>query len=147
MSNHILGSINLVLSIDIETHQWNPQFLNKFVKSGLVPNRIDWRIPPKKYISDPEDGVHFVELTEEEHKEPAISGETYEITIISSGVTKTFKKENEEPITVQDVLDYVLEIEQEARPKTDWFGGVDAHHIYFEGLSKQEDGYEVFWGS
>jgi hypothetical protein len=34
------------------------------------------------------------------------------------------------------------------RPKTKWSGGIDCHHIFFEGLHHVEGkGYRIFWGS
>ena len=49
---------------------------------------------------------------------------------------------------IQEMVDMVVEFEKVDRPKTSWFGGIDAHHVYFEGLCKQKDGsYSVCWGS
>jgi len=75
--------------------------------------------------------------------------EEKEITIESNDVVKTFKNKN--GFTVQEVLDCVLKIEQIARPETDWFDGIDLHHIFFEGLHleerKDKDVYVAVWGS
>ena len=50
--------------------------------------------------------------------------------------------------TIQEMVDMVVEFEKVDRPKTCWFGGIDAHHIYFEGLRKEKDGsYRILWGS
>lgn len=50
--------------------------------------------------------------------------------------------------TIQEMVDMVVEFEKVDRPKTRWFGGIDAHHVFFEGLRKQKDGsYSVCWGS
>ncbi len=34
---------------------------------------------------------------------------------------------------VQEVLDAILECEKQTRGASDWFEGVDVHHIFFEG--------------
>ena len=50
--------------------------------------------------------------------------------------------------TVDTLVNAIVEFEREARPRTRWFGGIDLHHIYFEGLTLQSDGsYEIEWGS
>jgi len=47
-----------------------------------------------------------------------------------------------------DLLLAIEEHERLTRGNTEWFGGIDCHHIYFEGLHKQADGsYRVEWGS
>ena len=50
--------------------------------------------------------------------------------------------------TVQEMADIILDFEKMDRPKTRWFGGIDAHHIFFEGIEKNTDGsYRICWGS
>ena len=39
------------------------------------------------------------------------------------------------------------ERETRERPDAAWIGGVDVHHIYFEGLFEEEGAYGVAWGS
>lgn len=50
--------------------------------------------------------------------------------------------------TVRNVLDAVERTELETRGKTRWMGGIDVHHVYFEGLSPHTDeGWSINWGS
>ena len=50
--------------------------------------------------------------------------------------------------TGEEMADIVVEFEKEDRPKTEWFGGIDAHHIFFEGMHKNKDNsYTIHWGS
>jgi len=53
--------------------------------------------------------------------------------------------------TCAEVIDHILDFEKCDRPKTKWFGGIDCHHIWFEGLGENTgeagDGYHVCWGS
>lgn len=49
--------------------------------------------------------------------------------------------------TVQEVLDTIGAFETAARPKTSWFGGINTHHVYFEGLMGKDDHYMIWWGS
>ena len=48
--------------------------------------------------------------------------------------------------TCMEVISLILKFERIHRPKTKWFGGVDCHHTYYEGLHGR-DHYTVSWGS
>ena len=49
---------------------------------------------------------------------------------------------------MRDALLAVAKFEKVARQTSEWFGGVDTHHIFFEGMHKDKDGcYSVYWGS
>ena len=96
-----------------------------------------------------------VPFTQEELDVPAFIGS--EISLSSVWLDRKNKKVAETHMsfyndigyfTIQEMVDMVVEFEKVDRPKTCWFGGVDAHHVYFEGLHKQKDGsYSVCWGS
>jgi hypothetical protein len=47
------------------------------------------------------------------------------------------------------LLECVQDFEEATRPMTVWFGGVDVHHKFLEGLKKQdgENRYWLSWGS
>ena len=51
--------------------------------------------------------------------------------------------------TVREVVKIVESFEKLDRPKTNWFGGIDCHHIFFEGLrlNKARDAFVINWGS
>lgn len=50
--------------------------------------------------------------------------------------------------SVQDLLNAVEETERRSRDDSEWFGGVDVHHCYFEGIQRRDDGvWEICWGS
>ena len=49
--------------------------------------------------------------------------------------------------TVQEVLDAIGAFETAARPQTSWLGGINTHHVYFEGLMGKDDHYMIWWGS
>jgi hypothetical protein len=64
------------------------------------------------------------------------------------GDTVTHQAPNGKFFTVQDLLDAVAETERQTRDKSEWFDGVDVHHVYFEGIHAGEDGvWEIYWGS
>jgi hypothetical protein len=50
--------------------------------------------------------------------------------------------------TVRDLFAAVEQHERLTRPHSEWFGGIDMHHIFFEGLHQGADGtLEIYWGS
>lgn len=50
--------------------------------------------------------------------------------------------------TVRDLAAAVAETESSTRQHSEWFGGVDVHHVFFEGIHQRGDGvWEIFWGS
>ena len=50
--------------------------------------------------------------------------------------------------TVRDLAKAVEETERHARGDTEWFGGVDVHHRFFEGIRMDEAGvWHISWGS
>lgn len=65
-----------------------------------------------------------------------------------SGDPVTHQAPNGEFFSVQDLLNAVGETERRTRDKTEWFGGVDMHHVFFEGLEQVDDNaWEICWGS
>ncbi len=53
-----------------------------------------------------------------------------------------------EHFTVRELLQAVEDTERQTRGKSDWFDGVDIHHVYFEGLHEEEPGiHTIYWGS
>ncbi|HEU4533418.1 MAG TPA: hypothetical protein VFS00_04845 [Polyangiaceae bacterium] len=66
----------------------------------------------------------------------------------AAGEPVTHRAPNGEYFTVRDVLRAVEETERATRARSDWSGGVDVHHVYFEGVHRQADGtWAIYWGS
>lgn len=50
--------------------------------------------------------------------------------------------------TVGDLAAAIAETERSTRRQSQWYGGVDVHHIFFEGIHERDDGdWEIYWGS
>ena len=65
-----------------------------------------------------------------------------------SGDAVTHPAPNGKFFTVQDLLNAVAETERQSRDQSEWFDGVDVHHVYFEGIHPGDDGvWEIYWGS
>lgn len=139
-NNKMLQEYSVTLAIDVETYQANSTLLNEFVKSDAQIKSIKWN----KITKFDSDNEIFLDVSKEEMETVVYKNTT--ISIISNNCTKFFQNEN--GFTVEDLFDCVLDVEKIARPRTEWFGGIDAHHVYFEGLQEVSKGcYLVFWGS
>ncbi len=141
-----INGYSAVLQMDIEKYQWNEQFLNQFVKPDTELKSVS--IPNiQKFVDD-----EIVDLTVDELNE--VCYEASEITLIEhqsefhEGFSKTFRNEN--GLTVRQIFDIVEDFEMKARPLSNWFDGIDAHHVFFEGFNKidgKENTYSISWGS
>jgi hypothetical protein len=87
------------------------------------------------------------ELTGKELQGVAFQGATIQLRG-EGGVTVTHQAANGQAFTVQELLKAVEDTERQSRPSSEWFGGVDMHHVYFEGIAEGEDGvWDIQWGS
>ena len=60
--------------------------------------------------------------------------------------TKTFKKK--EGFSCWDVIKNIIAFEKIDRPNSLWFGGIDCHHVFYEGLVLNKNGtISICWGS
>ena len=135
----LLDKYSTRLYIDINTYQQD-NIANNFVEPGTEIKNI--RLSE---ITVFEDDDFRIATTEEL---TSIEYPRNEITISSNGYSKTFISKTEKGFTVGELFYRILEVEKESRETTEWFGGIDAHHIFFEGLHLNLDGsYSVFWGS
>jgi hypothetical protein len=86
-------------------------------------------------------------LTEEEYERVALREPEFQLRG-EAGELVTHHAPNGEFFTVRDVLRAVEETERKTRATSEWFGGVDVHHVYFEGVHRQDDGtWLIHWGS
>jgi hypothetical protein len=55
---------------------------------------------------------------------------------------------NGNSFTIQDMIIAIEVTERKSRGSSEWLGGIDVHHIYFEGIHQDENGdWEIHWGS
>ena len=149
----LMSGINFVLCIDT-THTAPQQgmLMNRFEKpkskiKNIAHSEIE-RYDKKKQ--------EMVRLTDEELSLPAFKGKT--ITLKSVWVNDKQKVVNEPKRTyentkgffsIKEMVKIVVQFEKLDRPKTKWFGGIDCHHVFFEGFRKNKDNktYGIHWGS
>lgn len=88
----------------------------------------------------------FRALSESELNSIAFESKAIVIGSESGESIEHFAK-NGKSFTVKELIQTIEHTEFKTRGNTDWFGGVDVHHIFFEGLSCHEGVWVPFWGS
>jgi hypothetical protein len=137
----VSGSLAIQLS---EPPKRIGQLLNLFTES--TTKIIDLTFEAQFYQRNAK-GDPFRDLTSKELE--AIAWDAPEITLTSeAGGAVSHTAPNKTNFTVADLLETIRQHELQTRGQTDWFGGVDVHHIFFEGLHPQKDGtWRIYWGS
>lgn len=49
--------------------------------------------------------------------------------------------------TVRDLTAAVCETEKQGRGDSEWYGGIDVHHTFFEGIELEDGVWCIHWGS
>ncbi len=143
-------------TLKIKTTNTSPQhgmLLNRFEE----PDSRIISIRPVDIGYYDEEADEFVTYTKEELKSmPGYAADTMtfentwtndETNEITGFTTKTFKKDG--GFSCWDVINNIVKFEKLDRPKSEWFGGVDCHHVFYEGIyfNKKTNKVSVFWGS
>ena len=94
-----------------------------------------------------ETAEEHIELTRDEQAEPGYVGDT--LVLESENTTRQIYNNDKGFFTVAEVVAHIVEFERIDRPKTEWFGGIDCSHVFFEGIRLNSDGdaYRILWGS
>lgn len=50
-------------------------------------------------------------------------------------------------VTIKQFVDAIIDFEKLTRPMNLWCGGIDCHHIFYEGISGQNGSYIILYGS
>ncbi len=94
-----------------------------------------------------EEKQDFRDLTKEELDLVVFQGPHIRLRGESGDIVE-HKAPNDESFTAEELLAAVEETERRTRGNSEWFGGVDVHHVYFEGIYQDEDGvWGICWGS
>ena len=66
---------------------------------------------------------------------------------ITGTTIKTFTQKG--GFSCWDVIKCIKEFERRDRPKTKWFGGIDCHHVFYQGIyfNKDNKTLGITWGS
>ncbi|KAJ3048900.1 hypothetical protein HK097_010108 [Rhizophlyctis rosea] len=146
----LFNKLSFTLQMTFEPGQkgaFMPPLVNQFVKPDALPTRI--YIDASGVQIWQKGGGKLRSPTSEEWDSVALDAP--EITFRSEAEgepKKTFRAANGKWFSVRELVGVVEKWEQEDRVRSDWFGGVDAHHIFFEGVEIGDDGFAfVAWGS
>lgn len=137
---------DLSFSLDIKTSMPSEpigNMLNEMVPSDASILAIS--IPTPSVM----DGSEYRNMTETELHEILFTTPSIRITTATPSV-KTFTADapNGKWFSVADTLGAIADVETKVRPLMTWFGGVDCHHVYFEGEGDREKGdILLHWGS
>ena len=136
---------DLSFCLDIETTQ-------QLVSMSPHSNMLNEKLPPSATIiaiNSTEPTIYPIDKDEDPHE--LTDDELDEIMFAMPSITISQGYGSDETITkveapngkiftVQDLVDAVVAIERNERPKRQWFGGIDCHHIFFEGSGDRERG-------
>ena len=93
------------------------------------------------------------ELSDDELQSPGFHGSHMQLRADRDAwgaeVTEKSYHSDKEYLTIQEVIANIIDFEMARRPKTNWFGGIDDHHVFFEGMIPNADGasFNICWGS
>lgn len=106
------------------------------------------RLELKVQVFEP-DTETFREVTAEELDSVAFQGASIHLQS-EDGDVVAHNASNGSYFTVRELLRAVEETERQTRGHSDWLGGIDVHHVFFEGIhpsDEEDDVYEIYWGS
>ena len=122
---------------------------------AISPNLVNQKASPEAQIESVtlEPSVYlreqreFRELTDEELARPALRAARIRLRGEGGGIVEHEAPDGEQ-FTVADLIAAVEETERQTRGDSEWFDGVDVHHVFFEGLHQEDDDlWRIDWGS
>ncbi len=136
-----IKSATLNLEVYMRENEPKPVKVAKAKKGGS--RKITWKKTPKV----PRETI-FRPLTEEELDRVVFKTKKISLSDYGSGVIVHWDTPNQRGFTVRDLAKVIAETEVLTRGSAQWLGGVDVHHIFFEGMALGKDGvWRVGWGS
>ena len=139
-----LQSLSFVLAIGTTDTAPRRGSLNRFEDPYSEITFLDAGESLTRYDETAEE---HIELTRDEQAEPGYVGDT--LVLESENTTRQIYNNDKGFFTVAEVVAHIVEFERIDRPKTEWFGGIDCSHVFFEGIRLNSDGdaYRILWGS
>ncbi|MFE3798331.1 hypothetical protein [Nocardia tengchongensis] len=141
MSLEFFNGLSGALSIELSepTEDIVPALSNQRAKSTAEIKELSFT--PEVFQHD-----SFRDLTAEEFDRVVL--ESTMLNLQGEGEPVAHRSPNDKWFTVRDLVAAIAETERRTRPQSQWFGGIDVHHVFFEGIEQQEDGtWRILWGS
>jgi hypothetical protein len=138
--NRLSGRLNIELSIPAQPAA--PHLLN--LQAPANAKIVSLKLTAEVFEREKKT---FRPLTADEWDSIAFRGSAIRLRGESDRVV-SHKAPNGSYFTVRELLLAVEETERQTRNDSDWFGGVDVHHVFFEGIHKESDDvWRIAWGS
>jgi hypothetical protein len=137
--NKLGGQLEIQLSE--QTVPINPKVANRKATSNATIKGVVMK--GEFYESDE---IGYRDLLKSELDQIAFNGSS----IILSGAGNEpveHQASNKSFFTVKELFKAIEITELKTRHKTDWFGGINVHHVYFEGIECQNGTWLIYWGS
>lgn len=136
-------SFSLSIELDIPPTPMGGRLVNLAAdkKAKLKEIKVD---SVSRYCPDQEEHVEFTD----EQLNTLIIYEGEKIEFKHNNTRKVYHFSNKKA-TIKQFVDAIVDFEKIARTSGDWFGGIDCHHIFYEGIDPAgENGvYHITWGS
>ncbi len=138
--NNLTGKLEIELTEPAE-HYGNMANLAAKPSAKLV----DVRFHPE--VFDEDEQQKFRDLTEAEWQLEIFRESSIRLRGLSEDVVE-HKAPNGRSFTVKEMFTAIEETERRTRGNSEWLGGIDVHHRFFEGIYQDENGdWEISWGS
>jgi hypothetical protein len=94
-----------------------------------------------------EDKGDFRPLTEDEWNRVAFRDSTIQLRGAGERVVE-HRASNGRWFSTRELAKAIEETERQTRGYSNWFGGIDVHHVFFQGIELGDDGvWSTSWGS
>ena len=135
--------------LDIELtetpRQITPHLYNKAATPTARIVKIALRL---EAVERSDDDVEFRPLTEAEWERVVLEQQTIRLRSALPGSEIVEHTSPSGRFTLLQLAKAIEETERRTRVTSEWFGGVDVHHVFFQGLDLQPDGvWSISWGS
>lgn len=138
-----LNTVSAVLEIELNNHQELAD--NHLGKSttDTQNSALNVTLSPEIYVEETDS---FRPLSEAELSQIALNEATVELTSVGNERV-IHKAPNGRFFTVKELVEAVELTEKMTRSNSRWFGDIDTHHIFFEGIYCEQGQRVIYWGS
>jgi hypothetical protein len=128
--NQLWGRLNLELSEPPQPI--SERLLNEAAPPSARIGRVSLEL---RVVVDIEDNA-YRDLTEEEWRRMVLPVPVIRLRGLGEIVVR-HRAPDGASFTVRDVVVAIVETERQTRASTEWFGGIDVHHVYLSGTRRQ----------
>lgn len=136
------NALSAVLDIKLSepTEAISPHLANQ--KAAPTAEIVSLSLEPQVFLRDESE---FRPLTDDELARVVF--EEPSITLRGYGRAIEHPAPDGGRFTVADLIAAIAETERQTRAESEWFDGIDVHHVFFEGIHWEGDAWQIHWGS